>query len=82
MDAPTKEGQACWDSIRPIPDVRSLRDHGPYSAYCQVCWYSVYKGWIDDNPHCGVCPHGHLQAELCHDAMTRAREAAELKRAP
>lgn len=64
-----------------LPDARSLRDHGPFSAYCKVCWYQVYRGWIDDEPHNGMCPHGHDRADKCPEAMTRAAEGAQLKRA-
>lgn len=61
-----------------IPDSRSLRDHGPYSAYCKVCWYSVYKAWIDEEPHHGVCPFGHFSAASCPEARNRASDAAGL----
>lgn len=62
-------------------DARSLRDHGPFSAYCKVCWYQVYRAWIDDEPHNGVCIHGRARAEECPEAMNRAADAASLLKA-
>lgn len=61
-----------------IPDKRSLRDHGPYSAYCKVCWNAVYTLWIDSEPHDGVCIHGCANASDCPDARGRAETAAAI----
>lgn len=59
-----------------LPDRRSLKDHGPYSGYCHVCWNAVYILWIDDQPPAGLCMFGHKCAQDCPEAMNRARDAA------
>jgi hypothetical protein len=64
------------DAPAAIPDRRSLCDHGPYSAYCTVCWYPVYVWWIDAKPHGGVCIDGCTQADRCREAMNRAESDA------
>lgn len=63
-----------------IPDRRSMRDHGPYSAYCKVCWNPVYALWIGSEPHGGVCPDGHKSASDCFDARNRSETAARIQR--
>ncbi len=64
--------------MKPILDRRSAVDHGPYRAYCQVCWYAVYQMWIDTKPHNGACPLGHIEAHQCPDAMGHAEFSAEM----
>lgn len=55
-----------------IRDFRSAHDHGPYSAYCQVCWNPVYTLWIDKESHGGRCMFGETCASRCPDALGRA----------
>lgn len=56
--------------IADLPDFRapSLKDE-PYSAYCKVCWQTVYSLWIDKIPHNGACIFGHTKIEQCSQAM-------------
>lgn len=62
-----------------LPDVRSAKDHGPFSGYCHVCWNAVYVLWISDEPPGGVCQFGYKRADECPDAMGRARTSAAIK---
>jgi hypothetical protein len=40
-----------------LPDARALSlPDEPYSAYCKVCWQSIYGCWVDTVPHHGKCP--------------------------
>jgi hypothetical protein len=59
--------------IRELPDHRSAHDHGPFSAYCQVCWYPIYTLWIDKTAHHGACMYGHSRAGDCPEARARAQ---------
>lgn len=63
-----------------IPDRRTLKDHGPYSAYCKVCWRAVYSLWIDEASPEGRCIDGHSQASDCPDALSQAEFSAKLAR--
>lgn len=53
-----------------LPDFRalSLKDE-PYSAYCKICWQTVYSLWIDKVHHNGACIFGHTKIEQCSQAM-------------
>jgi hypothetical protein len=60
-----------------LPDFRSrgLPDQ-PFSAYCQVCWHTIYTLWISRQPHGGVCMHGCNKSQDCPEAAARDRNAA------
>lgn len=62
--------------VEALPECRTL--NGKFSAYCEVCWNPVYAGWIDSEPHGGVCPSGATQSDQCADAMGRAAVSANL----
>lgn len=64
-----------------LPDRRSLKDHGPYSAYCRVCWNPVYSLWIGDEPPPGTCVLGKAVAHECSDAVGRALLSAAVSAA-
>jgi hypothetical protein len=69
------------EQIPEIPDLRSARDHGPWSAYCHICWYPVFTLWIDKEPPPNkTCMHGASCAAQCPDALGRAKTSAEIKR--
>lgn len=65
--------------IPELPDRRSACDHGPFSAYCKVCWNPVYVLWIDKHPHGGVCPFGHTKAATCPDVWAAARNSQMIR---
>lgn len=68
--------------IPELPDRRSACDHGPYSAYCRVCWNPVYIFWIDKHPHNGVCPHGgHTSPMTCPDVQAAAHNTKMIREA-
>jgi hypothetical protein len=53
-----------------LPDV-------PYSAYCRVCWYPVYRFWVEED-HKGVCMYGCSTAADCPEAKNRAYNVATM----
>ena len=61
-----------------IPDIRSGRDHGPYSGHCKVCWYPIYTLWFDSQPPPGTCVYECTNAADCPDALGRAELKASL----
>lgn len=67
--------------IPSLPDRRSACDHGPYSAYCKVCWNAVYIFWIDTHPHDGVCPFGHTSASTCPDVAAASHNTKVFREA-
>lgn len=54
-----------------LPDFRALAfPDEPYSAYCKVCWQTVYSLWIDKKDHHrGECMFWHQRIEDCKQAM-------------
>lgn len=66
-------------SIPDVPDIRTARGHGPYSAYCRLCWNPVYKLWIQEDAPDGKCQFGREGPHCCPDAINRARNAATIK---
>jgi len=66
--------------MRELPDRRSLYDHGPFSAYCRVCWYPVYALWVDYEPHNAKCLHNCKNSTECPEAKTRAENSAALSK--
>lgn len=80
-DVSAEVAQKVASAPRPITDRRSLCDHGPYSAYCQVCWNGVYALYIDAQPHYGVCPFGAFKPEECENARNWAAGDAMLLKA-
>lgn len=61
-----------------LPDIRSLKDHGPYSGYCKVCWNPVYQLWVGDEPPPGTCVHCCENAAECPDSRGRSELKAAL----
>ncbi len=78
MKSETQEGKDLGSNA--LLDKRSARDHGPFSAYCKVCWNPCYIFWIDTEPHGGVCMFGHERAGQCPDAMAAAKNTAAFRR--
>lgn len=68
-------------NTRAIPDHRSMRDYGPYSAYCKVCWNAIYTLWVDTVPPPGTCMFGHTKASDCPDALGRAETTRRIQEA-
>lgn len=54
-----------------LPDI-------PYSAYCRVCWRSIYVLWIDSEDHGGRCMHGCAKSTDCPEARARDHDGAML----
>lgn len=61
-----------------LPDIRSLTDYGPYSGYCKVCWYPVYRLWVDKEPPPSTCVHACYNARDCPDVKGRAELKASM----
>ena len=53
-----------------LPERKTAHGH---DAYCHVCWNAVFALWIEAQDPEGKCPHGHVAAHDCPDAMGRAR---------
>ncbi|WP_111748596.1 hypothetical protein [Salinisphaera orenii] len=67
--------------MREIKDKRATgMPDTPYSAYCRVCWYSIYAVWFSSQDHGGVCPHGHQTASDCPDACGRAKFSVAIQK--
>lgn len=64
-----------------VPDQRSLKDYGPYSAYCHICWEPIYRLWIDTESPGGRCGFGHRNITECDFAMGMARFKGETRKA-
>lgn len=65
-----------------LPDRRAIAfPDEPFSAYCKVCWQSVYPFWIDKKDHHrGECMFGHSKMEDCKQAMDWARFIGRIKK--
>lgn len=69
--------------MSPAEAIRDARALGlkdiPFSAYCRVCWQSVYSCWVDSEDHKGVCPFGAKVIGDCQQALDWERMKGEIK---